>query len=241
MKATDRIEKQNHSLPDTALSCKASAENRVSLQLRGSCAHRCPHRCTVCSALLTEREICPDPSAHIAKVGRRTCCVPPAEKPSARVLDGGRVVTAYPPGRLGGESRPFIDRTTGDIHWIDVVIVDEGASKRPVPVETFLEATHAAAFLGVKLSTLYAWSPHMKSIDKRGSLLVFYVDDLVNDDMVDLAERLPTRRDIEQERVMRGAQGEWLRPGRHVRGCLRDHPGSCSAVERPLPKDRKKR
>ena len=242
MKNTDRSEKQNHSLPDIDSGRKTKLEKALSLALRGACAHRCLLRCTACEALLSERDICPDPSAHSARPGRRICCEPPSELPIARVLEHGRIVTQYPSGRLGGERRPFIDRRTGEIHWIDVLMVDEGASRRLVPLEPFLDAVHAAAFLGVKLSTLYAWSPYMKSADKRGSLLVFYVDELVNDDMVDLADRLPKRRDIEHERAVRADGGEWLRPGRHARGCLRDHSGGpCTAASRPAPNERKKR
>jgi hypothetical protein len=148
-------------------------------------------------------------------------------------------VKEYPPGSLGGEVRPFVDRDTGDVHWIDVLMVSDGGQERPVPLETFIEAVHAAAFLGVKLSTLYAWAPHLESTDYRGSLLIFYVDDLVNVDMPELDNRLPCRREVENERALRAAAGETLRPGRHAQGCPRNHGrGRCPAYR---PRERKKK
>jgi len=169
------------------------------------------------------------------------CCTPPSIKLTARLRPDGHVVKEYPPGRLGGECRPFPDRTTGETHWIDVVMIADGGQERPVPVETFIEAVHAAAFLGVKLSTLYAWAPHLESTDYRGSLLIFYVDDLVNVDMPQLANRLPRRRDVENERALRAAAGETLRPGRHAQGCPRDHDRGRCPSNRPRPREREKK
>jgi hypothetical protein len=47
---------------------------------------------------------------------------------------------------------------------------------------------------------------------------------------------------VEQERALRAANGEQLRPGRHAGDCRRDHPsGPCNASSRPRPSGRKKR
>ncbi|MCU1228732.1 MAG: hypothetical protein JWO97_1616 [Acidobacteria bacterium] len=56
------------------------------------------------------------------------------------------------------------------VHWIECVKTeDDRDAERPVPLESFLPLVHAAAYLGVKRATLYAWSAYLESVEKRGS------------------------------------------------------------------------
>lgn len=237
MSNTDRHEKQNHSLPESAVPCKPHDVDPDDLRGGAGCLHDAPLRCTRCHTVVTEvrpASLCRGPRA---KPG---CCTPPSEQPTVRNGEEGRIVTQYPRGRLGGECRPFIDHDTGEVHWIDVLIIADGAQERPIPAETFLHQVHAAAFLGVRRSTLYAWTPYLESAEKRGSRLIFYSAELVNTDMPELENRLPRRRDIQYVRRKRAAGGEWLRRGRHVADCPREHDGKCGA-DRPRPHEREKR
>jgi hypothetical protein len=133
---------------------------------------------------------------------------------------------------MGGEIRPFIDRDhPGNVHWIECVRNSDGAgSYVPVPIESFICPAHAAAYLGVKLSTLYSWSAFLESIEKRGSRLIVWTQKLVNIDIPELENRLPRRQDLVEERRRRSLQGEVVRRGRHAPGCLRTHEaGPCGS------------
>ena len=215
---------------------KPSVRMHVATDLGSACSHEAPHRCMACGQM---REF----GAILRVTQRQSCCAAPAEQPSARIGTDGHVRTAYPRGPLGGEYRPFLDQTTGEPHWIEVLMAcdGEGGQERPVPLELFLDAIHTAAFIGVRLSTLYSWASYLESTDRRGSRLIFYVDDLVNKDLPELENRLPKRRDVRAERMLRSAGGEWLRPGRHARTCRRDHEGGKCAERRPRPHARKRR
>jgi len=131
--------------------------------------------------------------------------------------------------------RPFRDQTTRVIHRIECVCVGgDGGQKRPIPVESFLDAIHTAAYLGVKLSTLYAWAPFLESTDKRGSRLIFWTEILVNEDIPELENRLPRRADLANERIDRVLGGEVVRRGRHAVGCPKNHElGPCNQPPRP--------
>lgn len=139
---------------------------------------------------------------------------------------------------MGGEVRPFVDQDAPETcHWIECARADggnDGGQERPIPLENFLNTIHAAAYLGVKLSTLYAWSPFLESADKRGSRLIFWTQILVNEDIPELENRLPHREDIESERLDRALGGEVLRRGRHREGCLKTHSeGRCTRPPNP--------
>jgi len=160
----------------------------------------------------------------------RPCgCVPPDERSKCVVRKRGgvdRVEISFPPGSMGGEMRPFLDQTTREIHWIECACDGggDGSQRRPVPLASFLCAIHAAAFLGVKRSTLYAWATFLESTDNRGSRLIFWTDALVNDDIPEFESRIPHRADVASERLDRALSGEVLRRGRHAKGCLKTHP-----------------
>lgn len=167
------------------------------------------------------------------------CCIAPTQPIRVEIVDG-RAVLIFPPGRIGGQSIPFVDRDSGEIHWIDCVIAGGGGShERPVPVERFLSAVHAAAFMGVKLSTLYSWSPYLESAERRGSRLVFWTDVLVNVDIPEHENRLPDRDALLAERRERALAGEVVRPGRHVHGCLKQHDGPCTKTPPPSTRNKK--
>jgi hypothetical protein len=110
---------------------------------------------------------------------------------------------------------------------------------RPVPVASYQNLVHTAAYLGRKRSTIYAWVPYLESADKRGSCLIFWTDALVNDDIPELKNRLPHRADLQSERLDRALSGEVLRRGRHAGGCSKTHDGPCS--RRPNPNNRRGR
>jgi hypothetical protein len=146
------------------------------------------------------------------------------------------VEIVYPPGSMGGEMRPFVDQTTQEIHWIECARVgggEGGGQVRPIPLESFLRPVHLGAYLGVRLSTLYAWAAFLESAEKRGSRLIFWTEILVNDDIPELENRLPHRADLASERLDRGLGGEVLRRGRHVLGCLKTHEGRCTKPPNP--------
>jgi hypothetical protein len=169
---------------------------------------------------------------------RRRCgCSPPTELAKRAVRDGGRVDIEYPPGSMGGELRVFVDQAVEeDPHWIECARMGGGAcgQERPLPLESFLNAIHTAAYLGVKLSTLYAWAPFLESADKRGSRLIFWTQILVNDDIPELENRIPHRADLTSERLDRALSGEVLRRGRHAQGCLKTHSeGRCTRPPNP--------
>jgi len=162
-------------------------------------------------------------------------CNKPEGHPAAVVLKDGSIVVRYPVGKMGGESWPFVDRDTGEIHWIDCVVItnDDGVPVLVVPLGFFLHFPHAAAYLGVKASTLYSWVPFLESAEKRGTLLVFKIPVLVNDDIPELENKLPARGELIADRDARALGGETLRPGRHMAGCLKSHEGPC--IRRPRP------
>lgn len=165
----------------------------------------------------------------------RRCCTTPSGLPKPVVRDG-RIEIVYPPGPLGGELRPFVDQDARDTyHWIECTCIGggDGSQRLFVPLENFLSAIHAAAYLGVKLSTLYAWAPFLESADKRGSRLIFWTQILANDDIPELENRLPHRADLASERLDRALSGEVLRRGRHVKGCLKTHEGRCAKPPTP--------
>ncbi len=85
---------------------------------------------------------------------------------------------------MGGEVRCFIDQDGPETrrHWLECARAgggNDGGQERPFPLESFLNAVHTAAYLGVKLSTLYAWgavpriggqariAPHLLDTDPR--------------------------------------------------------------------------
>jgi hypothetical protein len=84
------------------------------------------------------------------------CCSIPTESAQVVRLADGTIRVTFPPGDMGGELRPFRDQTTRVVHLIECGCVggDDGGQKRPIPLESFLDALHTAAYLGVKLSTL---------------------------------------------------------------------------------------
>jgi len=152
-------------------------------------------------------------------------------------LDDGRVILRYPYGRKGGEVWPFVDPDTGEIHWIECIVVTnaEGVPVLLIPVGFFIQFRHAAAYLGVKSSTLYSWVSYLESAEKRGARLIFKTLTLVNDDIPELETKLPSREDLLAERNARVLTGEVMRRGRHMAGCLKAHEGPC--VRRPRPDD----
>jgi hypothetical protein len=174
-------------------------------------------------------------SRHSSSRGDRSCCSEPSEPPKLIYLPDGTMKIVFPPGEMKGELRPFRDQTTHVVHQIECVCVggDDGGQKRPIPLESFLDAIHTAAYLGVKLSTLYAWAPFLESTDKRGSRLIFWTEILVNQDIPELENRLPHRADLANERVDRVLSGEVVRRGRHAVGCLKNHEGPCNRPPRP--------
>jgi hypothetical protein len=163
-------------------------------------------------------------------------CTQPEGRPSAVVLKDGSIIVRHPVGKMGGEVWGFVNRDTGEIHWIDCVVVanDDGVPVLVIPLGFFLPFPHAAAYLGVKASTLYSWVPYLESAEKRGSLLIFKIPVLVNDDIPQLENKLPTRSDRVADRDSRVLDGEVLRAGRHIAGCLRTHSeGQCIRPPRP--------
>lgn len=193
------------------------------------------------------------------------CCTRPATDPWEETLPNGRRVTHYPPGPTGGEMRSFRDQDTGKFHYIDCVRYGVDGSQnadktkgtlptaiRPVPIASYLNLVHTAAYLGKKRSSLYAWAAYLESADKIGANLIFWTETLVNDDIPELDNRLPRRAAIMRERFERRASGEVLRKGRHSVGCLKNHlRGGCDRRpdtprrrsqkwRRDLGKDRKK-
>lgn len=170
---------------------------------------------------------------------RRRCgCTPPTELPKHVVRDDGRFDILHPPGSMGGEVRCFIDQDAPETcrHWLECARAgggEDGGQERPIPLESFMNAVHTAAYLGVKLSTLYAWAPFLESADKRGSRLIFWTQILVNDDIPELENRIPHRADHASERLDRALGGEVLRPGRHANGCPKTHEGRCTRPPNP--------
>jgi hypothetical protein len=166
------------------------------------------------------------------------CCTKPEGRPVAVVLEDGRIVLRYPSGRMGGEVWPFVDPNTGEVHWIECVVVTnaEGVPVLLIPVSFFLSFRHAGAYLGVRKSTLYSWVSYLESAEKRGARLIFRTLTLVNDDIPELENKLPSREDLLADRNARALEGEVLRVGRHIAGCLRAHSeGPC--IRRPRPND----
>jgi hypothetical protein len=169
---------------------------------------------------------------------RRRGDIPEGEAPK-RIIRDGRIKIIRLQGPMGGEMRGFIDRKSGECRWIECACEEgkDGSQERPIPLATFLDLLDAAAFLGVKPATMYAWAPFLESADKRGSRLIFWTDALVNDDIPELENRLPHRADLESERLDRALSGEVLRRGRHATGCSKTHDGPCSG--RPNPNSRR--
>jgi hypothetical protein len=165
------------------------------------------------------------------------CCTHPEDGPSPVDLEDGRVILRYPSGQKGVETWPFPDPDTGETHWLTCVVVtnDAGVPILLIPVCFFLPFRHAAAYLGVKGSTLYSWVPYLESVEKRGARLIFKTLILVNDDIPELENRLPSREELLADRRARALEGEGIRPGRHMAGCLKTHGGPC--VRRPRPDD----
>jgi hypothetical protein len=97
----------------------------------------------------------------------------------------------------------------------------------------FLHFRHTAAYLGVKGPTLYAWAPYMESAEKRGANLIFKIHELVNSDIPELENKLPSREEILADRDARVRDGEVMRRGRHIAGCLKAHEGPCIRRQRP--------
>jgi hypothetical protein len=163
------------------------------------------------------------------------CCTRPKGRPYAVVLGDGRVILRYPSGRKGGEVWPFFDLDTGKTHWIECIVVTnaDGIPILLIPVGFFLHFPHAAAYLGVKGTTLYSWVPYLESPEKRGARLVFKIHELVNDDVPQLENKLPSRAEILADRNTRVLAGEVMRPGRHMAGCLKTHEGPCVRTPRP--------
>ena len=172
---------------------------------------------------------------------RRRGNIPGGEAPR-RIIRDGRIKILRLPGPMGGEMRGFIDQKTGEWRWIECAPDGggDGSQERPIPMATFLDVRDAAAFLGVKPATMYAWAPFLESADKRGSRLIFWTDALVNDDIPELENRLPHRADLESERLDRALAGEVLRAGRHASGCSKAHfDGPCD--KRPNQNSRRGR
>jgi hypothetical protein len=174
------------------------------------------------------------------------CCTRPATDPWEETLPNGRRVVHYPPGPTGGEMRSFRDQDTGEIHYIECTRRGVDGSQngnetagtlpdavRPFPTASYFDPVHVGAYLGKRRSTIYAWGPFLESADKIGSNLIFWTESLVNDDIPELENRLPSRAAIKRERFARRASGEVLRRGRHSVGCLKDHLGPCGRSPRP--------
>jgi hypothetical protein len=171
------------------------------------------------------------------------CCRRPSVDPSDETLPNGRRVMRFAPGTMGGEMRIYRDQTTGELHFIECGRVggDDGSQTRPFPVETFLSPVHLAAFLGMKLSTIYAWAPFLESADKIGARLIFWTEDLMNIDLPELENRLPSREDLLADRKAKALDGEVLRRGPHIAGCLKTHEGPCVRPIRPTDPRRSSR
>ncbi len=167
-----------------------------------------------------------------------TCCTKPSGNPLAVRLGDGRIIMHYPVGPMGGEVWPFVDLDTGEVHWIECIVVtdDDGVPILLVPTESFQRFVHTAAYIGIKGSTLYAWTPYLSSPEKRGARLIFRTSTLVNEDIPQLENKLPRRESIAAERTARLRGGEVLRAGRHMAGCLRTHEGR-PCIGRPRPND----
>jgi hypothetical protein len=205
----------------------------------GGCRHLDGLVCPVCGAHVAPSAA--PPHGYVGDRGEqpvgnprrrsRDCCVPPSEKPVAGASVDGELQLVYPRGPMGGEIRPFADRDhPGTVHWIECVpVADGGGGVVMVPIEDFIDPGHAAPYLGVRRSTFYAWSPYLESVEKRGSRLIVWTQKLVNVDIPELENRLPRRDDVVEERRMRTLEGEVVRRGRHVPGCLRDHQGPCGS------------
>jgi hypothetical protein len=163
------------------------------------------------------------------------CCTRPEGCPVAVVLPDGRVILRYPSGRMGGEVWPFVDPDTGEVHWIECVVVTDadGVPILLIPVGCFISFRHAGAYLGVRKSTLYSWVSYLESAEKRGARLIFKIHTLVNDDIPELENKLPSREDLIADRDARVLAGEVIRPGRHMAGCLKTHDGPCVRRTRP--------
>jgi len=209
----------------------------------GGAPDRCRHPqglpCSICGARVGSGaapphgvlgDHCEQPVTNAVRRSR-DCCAPPSETPVAGACVDGELQLLYPRGPMGGEVRPFADCDhSGTVHWIECVrVADGGNGHIAVPIADFIDPVHAAAYLGVRRSTFYAWSPFLESIEKRGSRLIVWTQKLVNVDIPELENRLPRREDVVEERRMRALRGETVRPGRHVPGCLRTHQGACGS------------
>jgi len=95
-------------------------------------------------------------------------------------------------------------------------------------VEPLIPFLVACAILRATPKTLYSRAPFMASSKKIGSRW-FFKKKMVYE--IDLAEEveLPSRKATLSDRDRRRKEGEIMRGGRHVTGCLKDHEGACKS------------